>query len=72
MLNKDVYEYLTNFADDKTILNMLSVNTKFSDDSFFKRVFERKYPLLMKFKKDETWRQFFIKMIYYIAKLELV
>ena len=34
-LPNDVYGYLTNFADDKDILNMLSVNKKFNDDVFF-------------------------------------
>jgi Ankyrin repeats (3 copies)/Ankyrin repeat len=68
---KDLYEYLTNFADDKTILNMLSVNKKFRDEKFFQRVIERKYPLLIEFKKDEeTWKQFYLRMSYYIAKLE--
>jgi hypothetical protein len=68
---KDLYEYLTNFADDKTILNMLSVNKDFRDEIFFERVLRRKYPLLIGFrKKDETWRELYIRMTYYIAKLE--
>jgi Ankyrin repeats (3 copies) len=66
---KDVYEYLTNFADDKTILNMLSVNKTFSDEKFFQRVLQRKYPLLIEF-KNGTWKQFYLRMSYYIAKLE--
>ena len=68
-LTKDVYEYLTNFADDRTILNMLSVNKKFSDAPFFRDVLNRKYPGLVQY-KDESWRRFYVKMIYYIAKLE--
>lgn len=28
---KDLYDYLTNFADDKTILQMISVNKKYND-----------------------------------------
>ena len=68
---KDMYEYLTNFADDKTILNMLSVNKQFRDEKFFERVLERKYPMLMIFKKEgQSWRDFYIKMTYYISKLE--
>ena len=69
-LTKDVYEYLTNFADDKTILNMLSVNKKFNDEEFFKRVMLRKYPFLLKFKGEGSYKEFFIRMIYYIAKLK--
>ena len=68
-LPKDVYEYLTNFADDRTILNMLSVNKKFNDEQFFRRVMERKYPLLIPLKRG-TYKELFIQMSYYIAKLE--
>jgi hypothetical protein len=68
---KEVYEHLTNFADDKTILNMLSVNKKFRDEQFFERVMKRKYPELIQYKTDdETWKSFYIKMVYYIAKLK--
>ena len=68
-LTKDVYEYLTNFADDRTILNMLSVNKKFSDAPFFRNVLNRKYPGLIQY-KDASWRRFYVEMSYYIAKLE--
>ena len=68
---KDVYEYLANFADDKTIVNMLSVNKKFNDPVFFERIFKRKYPLLIAFKKDdETWKQFYLKMVKAISLLK--
>ena len=70
-VSKDVYEYLTNFADDKTILNMLSVNKKFNDEQFFRRVLERKYPLLIKFKKEEeSYKALFIRMVYALSKLK--
>jgi hypothetical protein len=39
--NKDVYEYLLNFADDRTIINMLSVNKKFNDPIFFEKLLKR-------------------------------
>ena len=70
-LSKDTYLYLTNFADDRTILNMLSVNKKFNDDNFFKQVMKRKYPLLLRYKeKQQTWKQFFISTVYCIEKIE--
>lgn len=69
-LSKDIYEYLTNFADDRTILNMLSVNKKFHNDEFFHRVMLRKYPHLIEFKKDETWKNLYIRMVYTIYLLE--
>ena len=70
-LTKDTYEYLTNFADDKDIVKMLSVNKQFSDPIFFERIFKRKYPLLIKFKSEnETWKNFYLRMVKNIAKLE--
>ena len=69
--DKNIYENIINFADNRTILNMLSVNKKFNDPIFFEKVIDRKYHLLKQFKeKNESWRQFFVKMAYYIAKLE--
>jgi len=68
---KDLYEYLAGFADDKTIVKMLSVNKKFNDPVFFQRIFNRKYPLLIKFKKDsQNWKDFYLSMVKYISKLE--
>jgi Ankyrin repeats (3 copies) len=66
---KDIYEYLMNFLDDKTILDMLSVNKNFRDEIFFERVLRRKYPLLIEFKK-ETWKELFLRMTHYISRLE--
>ncbi len=70
-LTTDMYEYLTNFAADRDIINMLAVNKKFNDSIFFERVFKRKYPLLIKFKQEnETWKHFYLNVIKHIAKLQ--
>lgn len=69
-LPKDVYEYLTNFADDETILKMLMVNKKFQDDSFFHRVLLRKYPYLLEFKGSMTYKQLYVQMVHYISLLQ--
>ena len=70
-LTKDTYLEIAKFADDKTIVQMLSVDKKFHDDEFFKLVFFHKYPLLLKFKKDEeSWKDFYLRMVMYIAKLK--
>ena len=70
-LTKDAYLEIAKAADDKTIVKMLSVNRKFHDDEFFKLVFEYKYPFLIKFKKDkESWKDFYLRMVMYIAKLK--
>ena len=69
--DKDVYEYMINFADDKTILNMLSVNRKFRDEEFFERIMTRRYPLLIEFRKEgESWKHLFIRMVHILATLQ--
>jgi Ankyrin repeats (3 copies) len=60
--------------EDKTLLTFCKTDKYFNskicnDDNFWKRRLDEKYPLLVEFKK-ETWKQFYLKMSYYIAKLE--
>jgi hypothetical protein len=70
-LSKDVYEYITNFTDDKDTLSMLSVNKKFRGEEYFKRVLERKYPLLLKFRhRGERYRRLYLRMIISMSKLQ--
>ena len=69
-MNKDVYLLLTTYLDDKSVVGMLSVNKKFNDPQFFKQLFSQRYPQLIKFKKEgEDWKQFYLSMVKYIAKL---
>ena len=70
LLNKDTYLYLAQFADNRTILNMLSVNKKYNDSQFFRQVMKRKYPMLVKFKGNADWKRFYIGMVYCIAKIQ--
>ncbi len=70
-VTKDIYEYLLNFADDRDILNMLSVNKKFRDEKLFERIMKRRYPLIIRFKDEEkSWQDFYIETIFYLSKLE--
>jgi Ankyrin repeats (3 copies) len=60
--------------DDETLLTFCKTDKYFnskicSDDNFWKRRMNEKYPFLIDFKKG-TWKQFYLKMSYYIAKLE--
>lgn len=67
----DIYEYIANFADNRTILNMLLANKQFNDPVLFERIFKRKYPYLIKYKKpEESWKKFYLRMIHYIALLK--
>ena len=68
--DKDIYPYIVNLAEDRDVINMLSVNRKFNDDSYFKRILEKRYPLLLEFKlEDETYKRFYLRMVKYLAKL---
>ena len=65
-----IYEYITNFTDERTTLNMLSVNKKFYDEKILLRVMNKKYPLLYKIKKSEkcsflSWREFYVDFTFF-------
>ena len=74
-LTKDTYEYLLNFADDRTLLNMLSVSKKFAEklenDNFFEQLLNKRYPFLLEFiNTEESFKNFYLRKIYYISKIE--
>ena len=70
-LPKDIYLKLAEFGDDATVIKMLSVNKKFNEPEFFKYIFTKRYPNLIKYKTDlENWKQFYLRMIQYILKLK--
>jgi hypothetical protein len=68
--DKDIYEYIANLADDRTVLNMLAVNRKFNDDLYFKKILENRYPLLIRHKEEnKTYKQFYLKIVKDLAEL---
>ena len=70
-LTKDTYEYLLNFADDRDVINMLSVNRKFNDEKLFEKIMTKRYPELIKEKKkDESWKSLFLRIVYYVSLLK--
>ena len=70
--NKDVYEYISNFADDATTINMIRANPKiFDNEKFYEKVMRKRYPLLIEFRKEnETWKALYLRMVYTLAKLK--
>ncbi len=67
----DIYLMLTSMQDDRSVVNMLSVNKKFNDPNFFHQLFSKRYPNLIKYKKeDQDWKQFYLEMVKYIYKLK--
>lgn len=70
---RDPYLLIAKNADDRTLLNMLSVDKKMSNisDSFIEGVMRERYPLLVRHKLNwESWRSFYARMIYYIALIQ--
>ena len=70
--NKDVYEYISNFADDKTVINMIIARGKiFDNEKFYEKVMRKRYPLLIDFRKEnETWKALYLRMVFILAKLQ--
>ena len=66
----DIYEYITRFVDDDTVLNMFRVNKKFRQDEYIQRFMSRRYPFLLNFQENgENIFCFSRRKIYYISKL---
>ena len=57
--------------EDREILELLKEGKGFND-IFFKEVLDKKYPELIFYKKDESWKDLYIRMIYYISKLVIL
>lgn len=68
LISKDTYLLTTDFADDWTVLNMLSVNPAMAQN--FETIMKKRYPRMIKYKKpNESWRFFYLKTIHYLGKL---
>ena len=74
--NKDVDKLILSNLDDKSLLNFCKIKNQYvqvlcQDENFWINRINSKYPYLKEHKlQNQTWRQFFIRMTYYIAKLE--
>jgi hypothetical protein len=70
---RDLDKHLAQYVDDKDVLNMI-INKKYLelfDEQFFHNLLILKYPVLIQFKtEEETWKAFYIKMVYYLSKLK--
>lgn len=72
---KDTDRLIFEKLDDKDLLKACSIDKytwkKVCDDDFFKRRMLAKYPEIEQYKtKRETWKQFYLRAIHYIALLE--
>jgi len=73
--NKDPdREILLRIEDDKVLLSACSADKytlSLCNDMFFYNRLARKFPNLIKYKpNDMTWKNYYLRVIYYIAKLE--
>jgi hypothetical protein len=74
LTNKDVDRQILMNLDDYSLLQACSVNDYFKnkvcDDDFIRRRLEQTYPETLRYKfPNQTWRQFFLETIKYIADL---
>lgn len=70
---RDPYLLIAKNADDRTLLNMLSVDKKMNklSNSFIEGIMKERYPLLIRYRwHEESWRQFYVRMIYYISLIQ--
>ena len=71
---KDVDREVLKHVDDEELLNICTINKKtwneVCDDNFLRRRLS-KYPGIEKYKRDdESWKEFFLRTVYYIAKMK--
>ena len=70
-MNRDLILYVANLTDDRTILNLLSVSKRFRIPENFKRIFQQRYPLIMRFKPENmNWIKFYVEVIHFLGKLK--
>lgn len=70
---KDIDREVLKHVDDRELLQICKIDRKtwndVCDDNFIRRRLS-KYPGIEKYKKDtETWKEFFLRAIYYISKM---
>ena len=71
---KDVDREILRHVDDKELLQTCSINRRMwnevCDDAFLRRRLVSKYSGIEKYKlKDETWKRFFLRFVYYTSKM---
>ena len=72
---KDVDREILKQVDDKELLKICTVDRKtwndVCDDAFLRRRLTIKYPGIEEYKReDESWKKFFLNVIYYVSKMK--
>lgn len=71
---KDIDREVLKYIDDRELLEICTIDrqtwNEVCDDAFLRRRLN-KYPGIEKYKKEnESWKQFFLRAIYYISKMK--
>ena len=72
---KDIDREVLKHVDDRELLKICTVDRKtwneVCDDDFLRRRLISKYPGIEEYKReDESWKRFFLNVIYYISKMK--
>ena len=65
-------EILSKLESDRDLLNACAVNKyawKLCDDDFFRNRLASKYPDTIKYKNRKSWKEYYLKTIFYISRM---
>lgn len=70
--DKNLIEYIADLStNDSEVIKLLSSNKKTNEPEIYKRIAQKRYPDLLKFKYDgEDWRMFFLRIVKFMALLK--
>ena len=71
--NKDVDKIILQHLDDRDLFQLIPINKyaySLTDENFWRSRLISKYLNTIDFKKDETWKEYYLSVVYYIDVLK--
>ncbi len=71
--NKDADRIILEQLDDRDLLQLMIVNKyvyNLADENFWRNRLMSKYPSSSEFKRDQTWKEYYLSVVYYIDRLK--
>ena len=71
--NKDADRIILQHLDDRDLLQLILVNKyaySLTDENFWRNRLVSKYPSTVEFKRDQTWKHYYLSVVYYVDKLK--
>ena len=71
--NKDADRIILQHLEDRNLFQLISVNKyvySLTDENFWRNRLISKYPTTIEFKKDQTWKEYYLSVIYYMDVLK--